>query len=178
MLEDVGAALLDGRQRACLERIDVGLDAILAERGLDIWRARLQLRGVLRQCAGEITCLAHERTCQHDESADDDAAKQQVDQHDRQYSVAAQPGGQHAHGAAQAKGEHRRQAEQHQRVQDGADDLPQHPQQRQTGQQCQQHDQCLLPIAIEQTPIGQRGLGQGVVGRIGRRRSVSAQRFR
>src|SRR5205085_6483259 len=47
VLEHARAALLNGRKRLCFEGVDVGLDAVLAKRALEIRRTGLEIGGVL-----------------------------------------------------------------------------------------------------------------------------------
>jgi hypothetical protein len=155
VFEDVGPALLDGRRHPSLELVQVGLDAVLAEAVAYLRRSSLELGRVLWQGAAQGRRLTHERPRQQDESTDDNNADQQVDRHDRRQSI-ANPRGQHVDRATEGEREHRRQSEQNERVQDGAEHLPDHPQHSHAGEQRQQDDQRLLPVAVQE-PASREG---------------------
>jgi hypothetical protein len=146
---------LDGRGGLRLELVDVGLNAVLAQRRLNLRRARLQVVGVLRKRGSQVSRLAHERACKQDEAADAQNANQQVRHHDGDQPI-AQARGQPIDGSAQRKREYGRQREQDQGVQNGADNLPYHPQNRDAREHREQHDQRLLPIAVQQATSRKR----------------------
>jgi hypothetical protein len=51
-------------------------------------------------------------------------------------------------------------------MQDGADDLPDHPQNGDAGEQGQLHDQCFLPIAVQESAPRERHGGLLLHGRL------------
>ena len=171
ILQDVAPALFDGGGGLRLELIQVGLDAVLAQCGPHFGSARLQVVSVLRKCAGQITRLAHERACEHDDPADDHDADEQVDRHDGQKPV-AHATIQHVDRSAEREGEHGRQGKEDQCVQDRADHLPHDPEQRHAGKQGEQDNECLLPVAVQQATSGQ---GSCIIG--GRRFSARGVEF-
>jgi hypothetical protein len=152
---------LDGGGGLCFELVQVGLDTVLRERCLHFWRAGLQVRCILRQGGRQVGCLAHEWARDERQAAHDHDANHQIRDHDGDQSV-PQATGEHAHRSAQCKRQDGGQGEQHQGVEEWAQDLPDHPQDGEASEQRQQYHQRLIPVAVEQPA---RRAGQGRVSR-------------